>query len=135
MNLSELNGKMDYMDWQPGPCTRKMMLLVREIYRKSGALVDAVFHIPGWLEEAGFINIHTELSGVPMGGQEGKEMRDNKCAAYAAMKTPALKAGGFGFINSEEEYDDMVQAMREELIDTVNASVQTYMIFAQKPLA
>lgn len=135
MNLFELNGDIDRMDWVHGPHARRMMTLAREIFRSGGSLPDAVYHLPEWLEESGFINIHMELSRVPMDGDEGKPMRENTYEVYMAMKTPALKAGGLGFVTSEEEYDDLVQAMREELVHTNNSAIQTYMIYAQKPMA
>lgn len=135
VNLFELNSDIDYMDWEPGPSTKKMFLLQREIFRNSGVLIDAVYHLPGWLERAGFINIHSELRIMPMGGANGKAMRENKCAALAAMKTPALKAGGLGFVESNEGYDKLVEATRDELVDTEDASAQAYMVYAQKPTA
>lgn len=74
-----------------------------------------------------------ELSKVPIDGENGKEMRENKCAALAAMKTPALKGGGFGYVQNEEDFDKLVLAMKDELVNTEGASVQTYMLYAQKP--
>ncbi|KAF7980706.1 hypothetical protein HWV62_37167 [Athelia sp. TMB] len=134
VNLIELNGDLDRMDFKHGPAARAMMTLSREIFRSGNSLADAVFHLPGWLEKAGFINIRTEMRLSPMNGVEGKPMRENCYEAYMAMKTPALKAGGFGLVKSEEEYDSLAQAMREELEFTENAALQIFMICAQKPL-
>ncbi|KAF7984783.1 hypothetical protein HWV62_11772 [Athelia sp. TMB] len=135
VNLYEFNGDIDRMGWEPGPSTKKMFLMTRETYRRSGVLIDAVYHLPGWLKGAGFINIHTELKTVPMNGEKGKPMRENKCSALAAMKTPALRAGGFGFVHSEEDFDNLVAEMRNELVVTEDASIHTFMIYAQKPVS
>ncbi|KAF7977961.1 hypothetical protein HWV62_2057 [Athelia sp. TMB] len=133
VNLIELNGDLNRMEFKHGPAAKKMMTLVREIFRSGNSLADAVYHLPGWLEQAGFINIRTEMRISSMAGVEGKPMRENCYEVYMAMKTPALKAGGLGFVKSEEEYDNLVQAMREELEVTENAGLQSFMICAQKP--
>lgn len=49
------------------------------------------------------------------------------------MKTPAMKVGGFGIVQSEAEYDELVLAYREELVVTDSAAVLCYMFSAQKP--
>ncbi|KAF7979859.1 hypothetical protein HWV62_40619 [Athelia sp. TMB] len=135
INLIEFNCDLDRMDYKLGPAARKMMALVREIFRTGNSLADAVYHLPGWLEQAGFVNLRTEMRILSMTGVEGKPMRENIYEAYMAMKTPALNAGGLGFVKSEEEYNSLAQAMREELEVTENAGMQCFMICAQKPAA
>ncbi|KZP33428.1 S-adenosyl-L-methionine-dependent methyltransferase [Athelia psychrophila] len=136
VNLCELHSlsDLDRLDFEVGPAAKKMLTLVGKIVRSGGALLDAALHLPGWLEQAGFTDVRTEMSRVPLSGDEGRPMRDNVYNAYLAMKTPALKAGGFGLVKSEEEYDEAVHAMREELVGTDNAAIQTYVIYAQKPV-
>lgn len=133
VNLLETNCDLDRLDFKYGPAVSKMWTLVRETFRVGNCLADAPHHLSGWLEQAGFINIRTEMRRLRMDGVEGKPMRENVYEVWAAVKTPALKAGGFGLVKSEAEYDELVQAMREELEVTENARVQTFMICAQKP--
>ncbi|KZP13759.1 S-adenosyl-L-methionine-dependent methyltransferase [Athelia psychrophila] len=134
INLSELNSDLDHVDFECGPAVKKMMTLVREIFRSVDALADAVYHLAGWLKQAGFTNIRTEMRRMPMNGNGGRPIRENICRVYMAMKTPAMKAGGFGFVRSETEYEDLVQAYGEEVAVTDNAAVLSYMISAQKPI-
>ncbi|KZP32664.1 S-adenosyl-L-methionine-dependent methyltransferase [Athelia psychrophila] len=133
VNLCELNCDVDYLDFEYGPAVKKTMILVREIFRSANVLADAVYHLAGWLEQAGFTNIHTEMRRIPLNGDEGRPMRENSCSVYVAMKTPAMKAGGFGLVQSEAEYDDLVQAYGEEVAVTDNAALLNYTISAQKP--
>lgn len=113
---------------------KRMMAIVRETFRSANTMADGVFHLAGWLEKTGFINIQTEMRRVPLNGEMGKPMRENLCRAYIGIKTQALRAGGFGLVETEEEYDSLVQAHKEEMTNNDNAAQQAYMIFAQKPL-
>lgn len=132
--MTEFNGDLDHMDWKHGPAAKKMMTLACEVFRSRGALADAAYHLSGWLEQAGFTNIRTEMRRLRMDGDEGRPMRENLVGVYTGMKTPSLRAGGLGFVKSEEEYDSLVQAMRDELVVTENSAHQLYTIYAQKPL-
>ncbi|KZP28555.1 S-adenosyl-L-methionine-dependent methyltransferase, partial [Athelia psychrophila] len=135
VNLFELNCDLGRFGFECGPAVRTAMALLREIFRSGNVLVDGVHHLAGWLEAAGFTNIHTEVRRVPVSGEEGRPMRENLCRTYMAMKTPALKAGGYGLVRSEEEYDSVFRAYGEELAVTDGAVQPSYTIFAQKPWA
>lgn len=96
INLFELNGDVDRIDYTGGPAIIKTMTIIREAFRKAGAVADVVYHIPGWLEKIGFTNIHVERRRASMSGEEGRAMRENKYRVYMGIKTPVLSAGGFG---------------------------------------
>ncbi|KZP15341.1 S-adenosyl-L-methionine-dependent methyltransferase [Athelia psychrophila] len=133
VNLLELNCDLDHLDFEYGPAVKKTMTLVREIFRSADVLAGAAFHLAGWLEQAGFTNIHTEMRRLPTSGDGGKHVRERVCAGYMAMKASALKAGGFGLVQNEAEYDSLLQAYGEELRVTDGAAQQAYVIIAQKP--
>lgn len=134
MNLFELNCDLGHIDFEYGPSFKRMMTILREILHSAHKLPDIVYHLPGWLEQAGFTNVQTEVRRVAMSGEEGRPMREGNCSVYLAMKAQALKLGGFGLIQSEEEYDGAVQAYGDEVTVTDNAAQLYYHIFAQKPM-
>lgn len=121
------------MDFQQGPATFKMLKIVDAVFRSVGALPDAVYHLKGWLEEAGFVNVDTQMRRLPMCHREGKDTF-HSYVVHAALKTPVMKSGGFGLVSSDEEYDQLALTTQEELWNTENAAVQNFMIYAQKPV-
>ncbi|KZP03824.1 S-adenosyl-L-methionine-dependent methyltransferase [Athelia psychrophila] len=133
VNLFEMNCDSTHMDYQQGPATFKMLKIVDAVFRSVGALPDAVYHLRGWLEEAGFVNVDTQMRRLPLcHGAPGQDTF-NSYVVHAALKTPVMKAGGFGLVSSDEEYDQLALATQEELWSTENAAVQNFMIYAQKP--
>lgn len=70
VNLFEVNSDLNHLDFAYIPAMKKMMTLVREIFRITDALPDPVYHLAKWLEQAGFTNIHTEMRRMPWNGDE-----------------------------------------------------------------
>ena len=75
-----------------------------------------------------------KLARIPLCGEEGRDMREDVYTIHTALKTPALKVGGFGLVGSEEEYDALVRDTRDELERTPNAALQIFMVWGQKPV-
>lgn len=111
-----------------------MMAIVGAVFRRLGGLPDAVYHLEGWLKEAGFVSVRTESRKLFYGGEEGAAFLNDADAAHQGLKTPVLKFGGLGLVGSEEEYDALVVATKKELASTKDAGVNQYMIYAQKPM-
>ena len=87
-------------------------------------------------EERGFTDITVEERSIPLGswaGVRGCQARDNYLDVFRGMKTPVLRAGGLGFIKSEEEYDDMIAELEKEWDTTEGASIEFFIIYAKKP--
>lgn len=129
VDLFEMNCDSTRMDFQMGLATFKMCSILDAIFHRIGVLPDVPFHLQGWLEEAGFVNVHMERHRIPMCGEEGKDMLQDAHTVHKSSKAPApSKAGGFGFVESKEEYDELVIATYKELVNTDDAAVLNFMI-------
>ncbi|OBZ66959.1 hypothetical protein A0H81_13343 [Grifola frondosa] len=114
----------------------KHLSLVYTLLGAKGLLRDISVHLPKMLETAGFVDVSVEERKVPLGhlgGQDGVDARNNFMGVYRGMKTPILKAGGLGFVSSEAEFDEMMDAMEKEWDDTPGAEFNFFIIYARKP--
>ncbi|KAF8999969.1 hypothetical protein BDQ17DRAFT_1327997 [Cyathus striatus] len=76
----------------------------------------------GWvqlreLKLAGFKNICIEHRSIPLSGwgsRNSQEAMVNWIEVFWALKTPTLNGGGFGYINSESEFDKMINEVEQE---------------------
>ncbi|TFK39536.1 S-adenosyl-L-methionine-dependent methyltransferase, partial [Crucibulum laeve] len=124
---------------EAGPCLARMRAMASALYASRGQVGDIISrHLPLILPELGFINVTTEEREQPSGtwaGKEGIEGKKNIIDLYIAMKPAILKAGGFGIINSEQGYDDLLEALGKELDETMGAFQRACVVYAQKPVA
>lgn len=107
------------------------------LWARRGLLLRCVDAIPELLQKAGFVNIRLERRDVPLGGwggQLGEQARDNFIGVWRAQKTPMLKLGGFGIVNSEAEYDQLVSDVEDEWNSNTSSHMEVYVFIAQKPL-
>lgn len=84
-----------------------------------------------------FINITTEKRSVPIGawaGQPGIDGRNNLIAVFRAMKTAILQSEGLGSIITEDELDQLIDAMEKEWDETEGAEMEIYIVYAQRPI-
>ncbi|PCH34873.1 S-adenosyl-L-methionine-dependent methyltransferase [Wolfiporia cocos MD-104 SS10] len=120
-----------------GPVTEKQWSLTQALYSSRGLLNNCEKHIPKMLHDAGFVDLQVEEYMIPLGswaGQVGIESRDDMVMTFRNVKKHVLDGGGFGFVQSEEEYDAAVDSMREEW-DTIDGShIILHVFYAQKPL-
>ena len=132
--LCEMSCASARMDFALGPRAARMFAVVDAVFARAGALPEVVYELGGWLAEAGFVNVEQKLARIPLCGEEGRDMREDVYTIHTALKTPALKAGGFGLVGSEAEYDALVRDTRDELERTPDAALQIFMVWGQKPV-
>ena len=93
---------------------------------------------PPLLSEMGFEEIKVELRSIPAGsslGEEGMKGIQLIKSALLAMKPAVLRDKGLGGINSEEEYDSLVQAIEQEMMGGLGGEVAGLcVIYARKAL-
>jgi len=119
-----------------GEVTERVRHMITSLYASRDIFEDIWQHMPSLLKEAGFINVVTEERKTPLGrwaGQHGEQVRDNYVSLFRAMKSPVLDAGGFGVVNSEGEFDDLLTMFGDELDGTPGAYVRWFVFYAQKP--
>ncbi|KAI5117083.1 hypothetical protein M0805_009487 [Coniferiporia weirii] len=120
-----------------GPVNDKHSRLRRALFASRDLVVDVSDELPSLLRKAGFVNITVETRSIPLGawaGQQGLEARDNFISVFRAMKTPILKSGGFGYVDSEEDFDWLIDALEKEWDETKGAEKKAQIVYAQRPV-
>ncbi|KAJ7499456.1 hypothetical protein FB451DRAFT_1549081 [Mycena latifolia] len=125
------------------PCLEKLVAMFRCLVTSRNIHIDCALDIPQMLEDAGFVDIRSELRMQQMGkwaGDLGVANRINHVGVLRGIKTPVLKAGGYGYVTSEAEYDALLEGLEREWDETPTAenigSEKPFIIFwARKPTA
>lgn len=123
--------------WTSGPALAKHReVLYRHSDRQETMWRNVTKRIPDFLKQSGFINLHRDARATPLGvwaGRDGIDARENVLSIFRGLKTPILKGGGYGIINSEAEYDSLLEGIREEFDHTPGSEAVWVMFWAQKP--
>ncbi|PSR73743.1 hypothetical protein PHLCEN_2v10433 [Hermanssonia centrifuga] len=123
--------------WTAGSVTATHKSLVEALFETKGLHLDCLKFIAELLREAGFIAIYEEERSIPLGkwgGQDGIDSRDNFIGVFRGMKTPILNAGGLGFVQTEGEFDSLLDAVEQEWDETSGAEIKFSIIYATKPI-
>ncbi|KAJ7905834.1 S-adenosyl-L-methionine-dependent methyltransferase [Mycena olivaceomarginata] len=123
----------------PGkPCMEKLTSIYRRLAEHRNLYVDCAYDIPKMLAEAGFVEIRSESRMQLMGkwaGEIGVANATNHVGVLRGIKTPVLEAGGFGYVSSEAEYDELLAGLEKEW-DEIPGSEKDFIItWARKPVA
>lgn len=124
--------------WKSGPLGEKHKKLYFAVSDARDLNLECSKSFPSMLSDAGFENVQVFDGCKPVGkwaGNHAEGQRDNLIALWRGMKSPILNTGGFGVVNSEQEYDDLVDAMEREYDETPGSEVHWVVTCAQKPLA
>lgn len=115
----------------------KLIELSHYLEIRSGLLLNCEAHIPTLLEQSGFCNVKVEKRFVGMGkwgGQLGSDHVATLGDAFWSIKEPVMKFGGFGLVNTGEEFDRVVADATEEWNTIPGTGRHYFVIIAQKPL-
>ncbi|KAJ6502169.1 hypothetical protein C8R45DRAFT_611169 [Mycena sanguinolenta] len=123
----------------PGkPCMEKLTAMYRRVAEARNLHADCAYDIPKMLEEAGFIEIQSESRMQLLGkwaGEIGIANAKNHVEVLRGIKMPVLEAGGFGYVTSEAEYDELLDRLAKEW-DEIPGSEKDFIIsWARKPSA
>jgi len=119
-----------------GPHSTKIWSMMSEGAADKGLIIAPQIHIPGLLQEAGFVNVHTESRMTKIGrsgGEDGIYWVSGWIRVLETIKMTVLNAGRYEYVHSEEEYDAMVAGAKEEWL-SCDAEFAFYTISAQKPM-
>ncbi|KAF9455049.1 S-adenosyl-L-methionine-dependent methyltransferase [Macrolepiota fuliginosa MF-IS2] len=123
--------------WTSGPALAKHReLLYRHSDRQGTMWRNIAKCMPDFLKQSGFVNLHQDVRKTPLGvwaGRDGIDARDNVLSLLRGLKTPILKGGGYGVVESESEYDGLVAEIQEEIDHTPGSEAVWSMFWAQKP--
>ncbi|KIK66223.1 hypothetical protein GYMLUDRAFT_239209 [Collybiopsis luxurians FD-317 M1] len=117
-----------------GPYSEKLTSLIKSMYAEKGVIGNLGAYLPPLMEEAGFVNVRCEARHLPIGesvenGYLSEEWRD----LWKGMKQPFLEGGGYGYVETEEEIDEMLERSTLEWNNLNEASCTFYTILARKP--
>ncbi|KAJ7272068.1 S-adenosyl-L-methionine-dependent methyltransferase [Mycena haematopus] len=122
----------------PGkPCMEKLTAMYRRVAEARNLYVDCAYDIPKMLEAAGFVDIQSESRAQLMGkwaGEIGVAFAKNHVAVLRGIKTPVLEAGGFGYVTSEAEYDQIADGLAKEWDEIPGTDKDFIITWARKPL-
>ncbi|KAF9445131.1 S-adenosyl-L-methionine-dependent methyltransferase [Macrolepiota fuliginosa MF-IS2] len=108
-------------------------------YEVRHVVMDIVDHLPGWLEQAGFVNLRIEKRGLPLGSWGGEYgtlgLEANASNFFRAIKAPVMAEGGLGLVESEEEYDATVKDFMRLCNEIPETYLEYWAFIAQKPVA
>jgi SAM-dependent methyltransferase len=125
-------------DKYPGkPCTEKLSAMFRRVAESRNLYVDCAYDMPKMLEEAGFVDIRSESRMLLLGkwaGEIGVANATNHVGVLRGFKTPVLEAGGFGYVTSEAEYDELLNGLEKEWDEIPGSEMQFFVFWARKPL-
>ncbi|KAF7288713.1 S-adenosyl-L-methionine-dependent methyltransferase [Mycena chlorophos] len=119
------------------PCMEKLVACSRRLAEARDLFIDCANAIPTMLEEAGFVDIHSEMREQPVGkwaGEIGEILRDNQLGVFKGLKTPVLLSGGFGIVSSEAEYDALLAGVVQEWDEIPGTKTPFLVHCARKPM-
>ncbi|KAJ4469790.1 hypothetical protein C8J55DRAFT_564440 [Lentinula edodes] len=104
---------------------------------QKGMVRDMSVYLPDLLEDAGFLDVQCVTRHVSIGGElnysgngevngEGRNYEQNK-------KGPIMQAGGYGIVQSGEEYEALLEASSLEWKTSGETNTSFYAITARKP--
>ncbi|KAF5392765.1 hypothetical protein D9757_001059 [Collybiopsis confluens] len=131
VELVEIEGKD--RRFNVGPSSSKLQALVLKMYSERGIIGDLGAYLPPLLEKIGFEDVRCEARTVSVGrsgknGYRSNEFRD----IWKGMKLNVLKGGGYGIIETEEEFEEILQESMFEWNNSNKASCTFYTILGRK---
>ncbi|KAJ7709595.1 S-adenosyl-L-methionine-dependent methyltransferase [Mycena rosella] len=123
----------------PGkPCMEKLVAMYRRLISSRNIYIDCAQDMPAMLEAAGFVDVQSESRMQRMGkwaGEIGVANRVNHVGVFRGIKTPVLEAGGYGLVNSEAEYDELLDGLEREWDEIPGTDKEFIIFWARKPKA
>ncbi|KAF7295427.1 S-adenosyl-L-methionine-dependent methyltransferase [Mycena indigotica] len=126
----------DYKDYDR-PCTEKLATILRAVADSKNFYADCAEDLGRMLQAVGFTNIKGEIRRQGIGawaGEQGVAWRKNLADVFNGIETSAMDEGGFGLVNSVEEYDLLLEGFEEECDKVRGGGWEFIIYYAQKPL-
>ncbi|KIK66232.1 hypothetical protein GYMLUDRAFT_157580 [Collybiopsis luxurians FD-317 M1] len=117
-----------------GPCSKRLVSLINAMYAEKGVVGDLGVYLPQLLEEIGFVDVWCEPRCLRIGkpGENGYPSGDWR-NVWKGMKQPLMNAGGYGIVQTEEEYEGLLEGAALEWDNSNEACTTFYTIQARKP--
>jgi SAM-dependent methyltransferase len=105
------------------------------ISKARGLDLDIPLQLERHLSAAGFVDVKVEESYGHCGashGSQGQTYKGRMLALTKAMRSEVLKAGGFGIVESKQEYEEMMKGLEKEY-DEFDCTICLFTCTAKKP--
>jgi hypothetical protein len=123
--------------WHSGLALAKHLDLFYKLSDDLGMMHrDIAIQLPDFLEQSGFIDIHQDTRGTPLGAwanQDGVDGKKNLLGVVRWLKAPVLRGGGYGVVRSDAEYDELAEEIAKEVDVTRGSMALWTMFWARKP--
>ncbi|KAF5392908.1 hypothetical protein D9757_001061 [Collybiopsis confluens] len=117
-----------------GPCSSKVQSLVLKMYPEKGVLIDLAQHLPSILEESGFVDVQCGMRKTLVGSGEYGYSSSELANFFRSLKRDVVSGGGYGFVGSEEEYEEILHGAQSEWENhSEEGSITLFTILARKP--
>jgi len=119
------------------PATMRLSQLLRALCEHRNLNFDLGDIVPAKLRNAGFVDVQQDIRDIPFNSLPGSEQRivTNHARCFRSMKSPVLNAGGFGIVKSEQEFDDLMNAVENEWKTNPSSSHRWVVFVGRKPAA
>lgn len=117
-----------------GPHSGKLVELIHKLYSDKEVVQDLDIQLPIILRAVGFVNIEIKMLPMPVKQSIGDDIDRTKLMydLWTGMKKPMLETGGYGIVDSEQEFDKMMEGAMGEWKDSVESTFNYFMVYAQK---
>jgi hypothetical protein len=129
---------LEWQGWAAGPASAKFQDAIFALADDVGLLVfDVILRLPELLKQTGFITIHEEPRSIPTNPSRGQDGIDGKMDIMGVLrgyKEAILGRGGYGIINSDVEFEELMDDISKEIDNTPESTISFTMFWAQKPI-
>ncbi|CAE7101654.1 unnamed protein product [Rhizoctonia solani] len=119
-----------------GPANKTQNAMLAELCRRRGLVLNVTDHLADMVRSAGFKDVKEDARNIVMSsrnGQLGLDAWTNQYLAFKGLKTPMLKAGGLNRVQTEGEFDQMIEDMGREW-EEKGGECGYVVVCARKPL-
>ncbi|KIK62291.1 hypothetical protein GYMLUDRAFT_165142 [Collybiopsis luxurians FD-317 M1] len=117
-----------------GPSSNKLQALISVGAPEMGTIADIAVYVPSLLRENGFVDIQCETRTISISrtGEDGYRS-DQWRDLWLGMKDRIISRKGFGYVETEQEYEELLQECIVEWNNSGQASATFHTILARKP--
>ncbi|KAJ4465068.1 hypothetical protein J3R30DRAFT_3414889 [Lentinula aciculospora] len=129
----------EYFRWGIGPYSQRLRGLVRNLSAEKGIVGDLSVYLPALLKDAGFLEVENEDGEIKKSGcNQNQEKLSNGYNTEdwrdlcMGMKGPIVQGGGYGVVNTGEEYEALLESSALEWETSKEANTSFHAILARK---
>ncbi|KAJ4475521.1 hypothetical protein J3R30DRAFT_562111 [Lentinula aciculospora] len=134
----------DFTSWSVGPNSTKLAGLINKLYGAKGVIGDLSVYLPKILKEVGFVDVSCEERRVSIGGEGDSNLHnvtqvkgyDSQMwkTLWLGMKGPVEESGGYGVVETVNEYEMLVENSAREWETSKEAYTTFFAILAPSAL-